>query len=118
MIKKRKWDANVALLMIFWVTLVIAAWTIWLLWLYYKRWEVNEKYVYILWNTYSSLKEIKAIWLCQNSSYAKINYNPVNDTYVLSCEKQLWNKINHLPKIIKISACKSTDTKCKYKFRK
>lgn len=116
--KKRKWDSNVALLMIFWVTLIIAAWTIWLLSFFDKNYQKNEKYVYVLWNDLSSLSEIKALWLCKTSSYAKIKYNPVNDTYTLICDKEIWTDIWKFPQIIKITDCKPTNTTCIYKFKK
>jgi len=116
--KKRKWDANVALLLIFGMTLVIAAWTIWILGFFHKNTERNEKYVYILWNKLSSLTNIQALWLCQTSSYAKIDYNPIRDTYTLTCEKEIWKDISKFPQIIKISKCDPTSNICEYKFKK
>jgi len=115
---KRKWDANVALLIIFGITLVIATGTIGLISLYYKKGEKNEKYIYILGNKFASLKEIKWLWLCKTSSFWVIHYNPIKDTYKLTCEHELGKDINNFPNIITITKCTPRSTICEYKFKK
>ena len=114
----RKWVTNVWRLITFSIIIIIAVWVMWFLIFFYKKALKNKSYLNILWSKFSSLSDIQNLWLCKTSSYSKINYNPIDDTYTLTCEDNIWDNISKFPEIITISDCLATNNFCKYKFRK
>ena len=117
---KRKAEAPLGLMIVFGVTLVIAAWIVGLLFSYYKSAKREKVYLTILWDIHVSLNDLNAIGLCKGSSKAIIKYYPLYDTYKLTCDSSLGQdlvKLNFASLRI-LKGCTSSDNFCEYKFAK
>jgi len=115
---KRAGESNIGVLIVFSVTVIIAAGVLWILSYFYIKNLSYKKYVTILWNIHSSLSDLKNIWICKTSTNAIIKYNVVNDTYFLECSDELGQNIWDIAQIETISSCNSSETTCTYKIRK
>jgi len=114
----RRWEENIWKVIIFSMVMIIAAGLVWLISYFYKDTVKTKAYVSVLWSKYISIWDLHDLWLCKTSSYAKIDYNPLKDTYTLICEKEIWLDISKIPKIITLTDCDSSSKVCKYRFRK
>ena len=116
----KKGEVQLWLLIVFSVTVVIAAGVVWLLFYYYQDAKREKVYLNILWDIHTPLSELKEIGLCKTSTFATVKYFPLTDTYKLTCDNQLGENLKDLrfASLRIISGCTATDTQCEYKFAK
>ncbi len=121
MIKKRKGDTNVGLFITFAIIIIIGVGTFGIYSYEYSSARKKNYILSILSNPQSSLNQIQSIGICATSTWANITYNPVSDTYKLTCSDKigvdLWT-IHGLINIIFHSGCGINDNFCNYEIRK
>ena len=61
----RRWDENIGKLIVFAVTIIIAVGVLGTLSFFYKKYLDNKRYIAILSDKDSKLKDLNAIWLCK-----------------------------------------------------
>ena len=117
---RKKWDVSVWVLIVFSMTVVIAAWLVGLLFFYYQRAKQEEVYLSILGNNHTSLQDLQDVGLCLTSTIATVTYYPIWDYYKLVCNNGLSKDLTslNLPSLRVISGCTAIDTECVYKFAK
>jgi len=114
----KKWETQIGSLIVFVVILLVWIWVVLIYSFLYKKYLNNASIVYVLWNKSVSLQNLQDLWLCKNSSYAKIDYTPSNDIYKLTCENNLGKNIWKFSQIDTFSGCSILDNFCKYKIRR
>ena len=114
----RRWDENIGKLMVFIITITISLWVLATFSFFYVKNLNNKKYMSILANTNSNLKDLNTIWLCKTSIDSNISYEPIFDRYTLKCSGKLWKNIWKLISIQIFSGCLGNDIICIYKIRK